>query len=72
MLTRVQTEILASLEAQGGTTSSAFRLIVCELGRSYWHGYMSLRRLEAAGLVSIHRKPGRPLTITLNRCNHVS
>lgn len=67
MLTKVQTEIIQYLEAQGGSTCGCFRLIVCELGRSWTNGWRSLRHLERRGYISITHRPGCRSYISLRR-----
>lgn len=64
----VETEILAALRLNGGEYSSAYRLIVHELGRAWAHGYRCLDNLERQGYISLERHdPPSPTVIRLVR-----
>ncbi len=62
----VEAEIMAALHASGGTYSSAYALIVRDLGRAWAHGYRCLDNLERRGLITMERKePPHPTVIRL-------
>lgn len=62
----VEAEIIAALQASGGTYSSAYRLIVRDLNRAWAHGYRCLDNLERRGLITMeHGTPPRPTVIHL-------
>lgn len=62
---RVETELLDALSANGGCYISAFNLIVCQLGRDWNHGYCCLNNLERRGLITCERKRSVPMVIRL-------
>ena len=68
-MTPVELEILAEVQRRG-TVTSAFGLVVIDLGREWTHSCECLRRLEQRGEIQIQRQQrGRPMIIRAVHAN---
>lgn len=62
-LTRVEKSIIARLES--GPVESLYQLAYFDLGIAYWWAWQVINRLEACGMITTRRQPGRPMIIEL-------
>ncbi len=64
---QVESEVIAALSAKGGSATSAYQLIVIDLGRSWYHGWRCLGNLERRGVITCERNAPKPMVIRLVR-----